>query len=779
MKTDSIPTARNYKTTVTTITFRILKGIGYTLTFCVLSGVIGLQANAYAFQHDQPAGMFDVRDYGAAGDGVTDDSDAFRRTLAEVGEDGARFRIPNGSYLIDGITFPNNVTLEFSGGGQLVVPDSGNVRINGSIDAGIVQIFSGAGSVTGRIDNLQVFPQWFGAQGDGQHNDAPALQRAADLAASSMGNTLFIPDGEYLFLDDIVIRSNVESRGLLVKQIEIDEERTDLYPFYLQRHYPTFNPHIIFAPDHEEQELSAEYFYGVEEGQFELPVYRDVPLANGNGTVDLAEGGTIRFYSSDFFISRNNQKGDQYYDRNDISQIVSGRGDIFPEFAFSYPVPPSPAEWSEEEEYVKGDYVTYGGELFKATWASGEGSLFEDRYLGRVEIGPVPPDPGQSTTGYGFTYDGVEDAMNIWRRVDTRVWYRQKDRPLTVNGLRVELRLENHDGETKRVNAGAVNVTRSNMTFNNMEITVRDPEASVARLLNTRRAVNLEFNNGYFSGATFHGLGYNISNGNVANVRYNNTISTNSRKGLDGSNGKNITVTGGFFNVIDNHYVRNILIRDAVISGLSTYVPGYVTPEADLQGWEFRPRRPFSFAGGNIHIENVTIADGTPGIFSVRGDTPNMYGTVILRDITINRNEGDVSLFSHSINPDFNFFSEVRVPDRLIIEDVRLNDPGRLNLTLGRGFEDETYGLVEVRNSGPVGEVYTSASPLVFTNCSIDNSEFVPEPGALVNFRNCTFSGRNTGLSEENIGAATGNIKIKGTNMSFPANYVNGDLFEE
>jgi hypothetical protein len=83
----------------------------------------------------------------------------------------------------------------------------------------------------------------------------------------------------------------------------------------------------------------------------------------------------------------------------------------------------------------------------------------------------------------------------------------------------------------------------------------------MSRLLNSRHIVNVEFNNRYFSGATYHGLGYNILNSNVANIRYNNCISTNSRKGLDGHLSKNVTVNGGFYNIIDDHYGRNFIIK--------------------------------------------------------------------------------------------------------------------------------------------------------------------------------------------------------------------------
>ncbi|MDX1619324.1 MAG: glycosyl hydrolase family 28-related protein, partial [Balneolaceae bacterium] len=114
---------------------------------------------AYGWQEE----LLNVREYGATGDGETDDTGAFRDLLGEVPERGANIEIPPGTYLVDGITFPENVGLVFRAGGRLDVSGGSEIRIDGSIDAGIGQIFSGEGTVTGSVDNLYIFPQWFGA----------------------------------------------------------------------------------------------------------------------------------------------------------------------------------------------------------------------------------------------------------------------------------------------------------------------------------------------------------------------------------------------------------------------------------------------------------------------------------------------------------------------------------------------------------------------------------------------------------------------------------------
>ena len=729
----------------------------------------------------QDDGFWCVRHFGAAGNGRIDDTPAFRTLLDRIGEEQATIQIIQGTYRVEGLTFPENITLAFQNGGMLHVPDNRVIGINGTIDAGIHQIFAGNGTVEGRIKNWHTYPQWFGAQGNGIQDDAPAIQKAANLAATAMGRTLFIPEGEYLFEENLAFHCNIESRGLLIKEMEIDEERTTISThLYLPSHYPKKDPYVIFAPDHEEIELDMTPFHGIVEGQLQVPKYKDVPLADGSDYIDLKEGGTLRFYSSDFFTSRRVRGGMHYYDRNDITQMVSGRGDVFPEFAFDYHELPEAEPWSADAQYDKADYASYGGALFKATWPSGRGSGYEHNILGWADIGPVQPDPDMATTSQALEYkDGTKDGIWIWRRVATRAWYRPKDTPLRIDGLRVEVRLTGHEGIVKRIEAGAVNNRRSNITFNSPEVTVRDPEATMSRLFSSSGVVNVEVNNGYFSGATSSHLGYNILNSNVANIRYNDCISVNSRKGLDGRHSKNISIQGGFYNVIDDHYGRNFIIRDVVMTGLSVRVPNVRTPEVDLQAWHFHPISTFGFSGANVHIENIVIDRATGDILRARRDTGDLYGNIVLRNITVRRNEGDVTLFNHQIYPDFDYAHEVRVPDNVIIEDITLEHPGRLLLNIGEGFDGGSYGTVSVRHTGPIGRVFSTSPSSHFHNTLFEDAEFDIAEGAFVNIRNSLFSGENHGLDETRIGVASGNVRKKEAIVNFPLEYINKTIYSK
>jgi len=235
-----------------------------------------------------------------------------------------------------------------------------------------------------------------------------------------------------------------------------------------------------------------------------------------------------------------------------------------------------------------------------------------------------------------------------------------------------------------------------------MRIACMNRNATLNALCNVSGCADLTFNNCSFSGATNHGTGYNILHSNCANVTYNNCVSTNCRDAMAGRHGKNITVNGGYYNRIDDHYGKNYVIRNVELNALSTFIPGYRTPQADLEKWGFRPEGAFAFSGGNISIENCRVYNCS-SLFSARGDIGDLFGTISLKDIVIEA-EGDVSLFSHKAFGDFDYAHPVRFPDRIVIENVFINKPHRLTLSVD-GFKDKPYGRFYIKNCEFSGKI--------------------------------------------------------------------------
>lgn len=620
--------------------------------------------------------------------------------------------IQPGNYSVDTLSIPETLTLKINNGAVINVKTK--LEINGGIDAGIYKVFEGTGKVTGKLKAEKIYPQWFGAVGDGKNDGTEAIQKAADLAQFSSGGLLFIPPGRYLFSKDINVRCDIECKGLLIKEIEVDEAKTEFsYSTFCNGHFLKKVARICLVPDSEPVSLSPDAFHGIKENDFKVPSFKSVPLAEGKNTIDLKDGGTMVFISSDFFSSRNNNHGDEFYDKNDCTQLVSPAGEVFPEFVFSYGKMPDAEMWSADKVYKKGDYCKYGTKIYKATYPSGKDSKFTNTYKGTVDIGSVQPDEKSASTYCKFKYkDGAADKLLMWRQVYTKVLYQLPQRHLTVNGLAVEIFLKNDNGKTMRIwEDSTVSVRRSNITFNNMRIACMNRNATLNALCGISACANITFNNCYFSGATNHGTGYNILHSNCANVTYNNCISANCRDAMAGRHGKNITVNGGFYNRIDDHYGKNYIIRNVEINALSTFIPGYRTPKADLEKWGFQPECAFAFSGGNIFIENCRIYNCT-ALFSGRGDIGDLFGTISLKNIII-ETKNDVSLFSHSISSSFDYSHKIRAPDRVIIENVHINKPYKFTLRVD-GFKDIPYGRFYVRDcefSGKINGVEYGKNP--------------------------------------------------------------------
>ena len=148
----------------------------------------------------------DVRAYGAKGDGVYDDSQALQQALTEIGTKEATLLIASPLYIKSNITIPENINLKFIKGGKLVVDNGVTITINSSIDAGLYQIFDGEGLVTGNPKIKEAYPEWFGAKGDGVHDDTLAIQKAVDFYF-----TVFKQN--YLITNQIIIKRNVKFEG--------------------------------------------------------------------------------------------------------------------------------------------------------------------------------------------------------------------------------------------------------------------------------------------------------------------------------------------------------------------------------------------------------------------------------------------------------------------------------------------------------------------------------------------------------------------------------------
>lgn len=100
--------------------------------------------------------------YGAKGDGITDDSAALTAALTALGTDDATLHFPAGRYVLGAdVTIPENICLKFDNGAVLSIGDTYTLTVDGNIDAGLWQIFGGAGAVT-LAKRINARGEWFG-----------------------------------------------------------------------------------------------------------------------------------------------------------------------------------------------------------------------------------------------------------------------------------------------------------------------------------------------------------------------------------------------------------------------------------------------------------------------------------------------------------------------------------------------------------------------------------------------------------------------------------------
>jgi hypothetical protein len=101
--------------------------------------------------------------------------------------------------------------LKFKYGGKLVVSSGSTVIINGNFEAGIYQIFSGAGGIRfGAAIKSEYYPQWWGAKGNGKSDDTFAIQSAV---YSGKGRLVKFSDGIFIISAPIILASNNRLAG--------------------------------------------------------------------------------------------------------------------------------------------------------------------------------------------------------------------------------------------------------------------------------------------------------------------------------------------------------------------------------------------------------------------------------------------------------------------------------------------------------------------------------------------------------------------------------------
>jgi hypothetical protein len=106
--------------------------------------------------------------------------------------------------LTGNLTIPATLALRPSPGCPIIAAGAYTLTIDGPFEVGPYQVFSGFTAV-GLSLAPRIYPQWFGALGDGVADDTAAIQAAADAAAAA-GSLLFAPVGNYKVTSTVTLK---------------------------------------------------------------------------------------------------------------------------------------------------------------------------------------------------------------------------------------------------------------------------------------------------------------------------------------------------------------------------------------------------------------------------------------------------------------------------------------------------------------------------------------------------------------------------------------------
>jgi hypothetical protein len=106
------------------------------------------------------------------------------------------------------LTIPSNISVVVLKGGSFAISAGATLTLNGSFEAGLFQVFSGSGAVAFGLGSTRaLFPQWWGAVGDGVTNSTAGIQAALTAAPACKAQVRLV-NGLYYTTDTLSFNSN-------------------------------------------------------------------------------------------------------------------------------------------------------------------------------------------------------------------------------------------------------------------------------------------------------------------------------------------------------------------------------------------------------------------------------------------------------------------------------------------------------------------------------------------------------------------------------------------
>lgn len=130
--------------------------------------------------------------------------DTFNDAIKAIGTSTEVVEIKTSLKIRSNLTIPRNITLSFIHGGSLNISSGITVTINGHVDTGLYQIFSGPGTVDGNPIVDKIYSEWWGGVADASTESGDAINNALTLAKDNY-HTVELLNGTYLIEEPVVI----------------------------------------------------------------------------------------------------------------------------------------------------------------------------------------------------------------------------------------------------------------------------------------------------------------------------------------------------------------------------------------------------------------------------------------------------------------------------------------------------------------------------------------------------------------------------------------------
>lgn len=142
----------------------------------------------------QFTGPVNIKWYGATGGGVSNDSNAITNASNAGNSFNSKVYFPSGTYVINSTL--TNLNAYFDNG-AIIAPSTGVSAIFSCFDGTLNQHFtSGVYFDAGAVNEL--YPQWFGATGDGVTDDSTAILQCFNSVRRTGGGVVSFPKANYL-----------------------------------------------------------------------------------------------------------------------------------------------------------------------------------------------------------------------------------------------------------------------------------------------------------------------------------------------------------------------------------------------------------------------------------------------------------------------------------------------------------------------------------------------------------------------------------------------------